>query len=45
MSDEELIAAVARLWVSAGGDSVGFAYLATRIRDAISNMEVVDDGI
>ena len=44
MTDEQLIEAVARLWISAGGDSVGFAYLATRIRNAIANMEVDDDG-
>lgn len=36
MSDEQLIAEVARIWVDAGGDEEGLMWNVQRIRDAIA---------
>lgn len=39
MNDNELIQAVANLWVSNGGDSEGFAWLQHKIREEIERRE------
>jgi hypothetical protein len=36
VSDEQLIAEVARIWVDAGGDEEGLMWNVQRIRDAIA---------
>jgi protein gp37 len=42
VSDDELIQAVADLWVENGGDSEGFTWLQHRIRKEIERIEEVD---
>lgn len=39
MSDDELIEAVARLWVENGGDSEGIAWTWTKIKDKVAEIE------
>ena len=40
MSDQELIAAMARLWVDQGGDSEGIEWCWRQIRDAVAQEEL-----
>jgi hypothetical protein len=44
MNDNELIQAIANLWVSNGGDSEGFTWLQHRIRKEIERIEEADHG-
>ncbi len=38
MNDNELIEQIAQLWVSCGGDELGFDYCAEMIKDKISEI-------
>lgn len=38
MNDDEIIKQVAQLWVSCGGDDIGFSYCTGKIQDKISEI-------
>lgn len=42
MSDDELIRAVADLWMENGGDAEGFEWVQRRIREELERREEVD---
>lgn len=39
MTDKQLVAEIARVWVENGGDSDGFIFSISRIKEAIKELE------